>query len=528
MIFKVLFLFTFLFNILYFTTIAQSPEYVEGYVYADLQQNGNRSLGDPGIPGVMVSNQYEVVITDENGYFMLPAREEMIVFIAKPAGYKYQMDHLNIPRFYYIHRPDGSPKLNYAGLDPTGPMPEMLNFGLIPAEEKETFSAIVFGDPQTLNDQQLSWFRDAFAGEFSRENADIILALGDIMYDNLSLYQRYNEIMSIAGKPVVNVFGNHDLNFDAGSNRYARETFKSHYGPTYFSFEEGDVHFIVIDNIDYLGYNEQGRPGYIGNIGEAQLAWLKNNLQWVAKDKLIVILGHIPLYAPGRDDNPTLRTGDREKLFALLEDFDNVLFLGGHVHSISHSFLGSEFGRNNSNPIHQILVAAASGSWWGGPTDKNGIPTATQRDGSPKGYHLFTFRGNTYSEQLKPSGLDAGYQIRIESPIGNISPESLENIQIRANVFNSSKYSEVIYRLNDGEWTPMVRDELSFSGFFKEHLDKHQEHYSSWIAPMRTSNIWVAPLQSTLPKGVHRIDVKTTDMYGQEFNQTKVLEVKGD
>ena len=506
--------------------LAQEAMHVSGYVYADLDQNGKRSPCDPGIPGVLVSNQQDVVLTDENGHYILPARDEMIIFITKPPEYDFHLNYHNNPRFYYIHRPDGSPELDFPGIEPTGPLPGSVDFGLIPSEIKETFQAVIFGDPQTTNHTELSWYRDAFVGEFCLENADFIIALGDIMNDNLSLYGRYNEIMSTAQTPVINVFGNHDMNYDAGGNRYARETFKSYYGPTYYSFEEGNVHFVVLDNIDYLGYDDEGRRSYVGNIGETQLAWLENNLRFVDRDKLIVLMAHIPLYAPGRDNTASLRTGDRKELFTLLEDFDNVLFLGGHVHSISHTFMGPEFGRSNPNPVHQLLVAAASGSWWGGPYCKNGIPVSTQRDGSPKGYHLFSFHVNSFSEQLKPSGLDAGYQIRIESPGGDVTVECLEDLEIRANVFNSSEHSEVYFRLNGGEWVSMERDELSLSGHFINMLEEYPEEFGS-LQPIRTSNIWAAPLHLPLQPGPHRIDIRTRDMYGQEFRQTKVIEVRG-
>jgi hypothetical protein len=52
------------------------------------------------------------------------------------------------------------------------------------------------------------------------------MTTGDIMFDDLALYPRYNRIVSQIGLPWYNIGGNHDLNFEAPSARYSRETFK--------------------------------------------------------------------------------------------------------------------------------------------------------------------------------------------------------------------------------------------------------------------------------------------------------------
>src|SRR5690606_28240923 len=118
-------------------------ETVKGIVCEDLNQNGTCDANEPGVSGVMVSNQREVVLTDENGYYQLPIQEEMIIFVTKPDGYELPLNENNLPQFYYIHQPKGSPDLEYPGLGPTGPLPESVDFCLLPAEKKESFSAVV-------------------------------------------------------------------------------------------------------------------------------------------------------------------------------------------------------------------------------------------------------------------------------------------------------------------------------------------------------------------------------------------------
>ncbi|MCC5908258.1 MAG: calcineurin-like phosphoesterase family protein [Balneolaceae bacterium] len=478
----------------------------------------------PGIEGVMVSNQREVVLTDENGYYELPIKEEMVVFVSKPADYEYAVDDQNIPVFYYIHQPEGSPEfLEFAGLEPTGPLPESVDFALVPSGIQTEFTAIVFGDPQPRDHTELSYYRDAIVPELATVDADMTMVLGDIMFDDLSLFGRYNQIMSTVGMPVFNIVGNHDLNFDADQldrdpNRFARETYKSYYGPTYYSFAHGDVHFIVMDNMEYQGRSEEtGRAQYVGYLDEKHLAWIENTLTHVPEDKLIVLMSHIPLYGM-EHDRGNINTLNREELFALLEGYDDVLYLGGHRHLTYQHFLGEEFGRHNPNPIHHVAATAACGSWWSGPVDKTGVPVSTQQDGVPKGYHLFHFNGSSYSELYKAAGKPWDYQMRIESPGGGITREELGETDLMVNVFNGSERSEVRYRVNEGDWVEMERQEIAYSPFFTELYADYQQNATP------TNHIWSAPLPD-LPEGSHRITAWTRDMYGQEFTQTKVVEV---
>jgi N terminal of Calcineurin-like phosphoesterase len=111
-----------------------------GMVFHD--QNGNNRLdpGEPGIPDVLVTNGIDVVQTDAEGRYTLSVMDETIISIVKPAGYKVPVDRDNLPRFYYIHQPNGTPPeldLDYPGIDPTGLLPASIDFPLMPADESD-------------------------------------------------------------------------------------------------------------------------------------------------------------------------------------------------------------------------------------------------------------------------------------------------------------------------------------------------------------------------------------------------------
>jgi hypothetical protein len=507
------------------TPALNAQNLVTGFVFEDLNENGEHDANESGIGGVPVSNGIDVVLTGSDGAYSLPVVEDLVLFVTKPAEYRFPLNGQNLPQFYYIHRPDGSPELEYPGSKPTGPLPESVNFGLIPSQKKCAFRAIIFGDPQPLNHEQLSFYRDEIVSELADTAGDLIIVLGDIMYDDLSLYERYNALMAATGRPVVNVMGNHDLNFDTDGNRFARETFIRHYGPTYHAFEEGDIHFIVIDNTNYLGLNDEGNPQYNGRIDDTQMSWIENHLQYADKNKRIVFLAHIPLITPGLEEFGGLNTSNLERLLGLVEGFDHVHFLASHMHTNFHTFMGPDFGRLNPEPVHHVITAAASGSWWSGPLNESGVPFTIQRDGVPNGYHVFDFNGTEYIETYKAAQHDRNDQMRIEIPDASVTVHQIRENGILVNVFNGSEKTEVHYRLNENEWKPMNRLPLHESAYFRQYREMYDDHIPGWIQPIRTTHLWHAELPDFEGPGTHLLTVQVRDAYGRDFTHSKVVEV---
>ena len=64
--------------------------------------------------------------------------------------------------------------------------------------------------------------------------AEFSITVGDVVFDNLGLYDRHKEMIGLIGIPQWNLPGNHDMNFESPNAHYANETFKKHFGPTYF------------------------------------------------------------------------------------------------------------------------------------------------------------------------------------------------------------------------------------------------------------------------------------------------------
>lgn len=497
---------------------------VKGKVFNDLNRNQKLDEGEPGIPNVMVSNQKDVVLTDEKGNYKLQVSDETIIFVTKPADWSTPLDENNIPRFYYIHQPKGSPKLNFPGIAPTGPLPEEVNFPLYPASNESKFKALLFGDPQSRNAEEVGYLRDDVISEVVGTDAKFVLALGDIVFDHLDVYALQNPVLAQIGVPVYYLPGNHDENYDAKDDHYALETYKSHYGPNYYSFEYGEVHFIILDDVNYLGKDENGRVHYEGRIGEKQLAWIKNDLKFVPEEKLVVFAMHIPIFY-GDGTNRAINIVDRDKLFQIIQKRKHLLAVAGHMHTIDHYFLNEAQGWAGEKPLHQIVCSATCGAWWSGPKDIRGIPLSVEEDGTPNGYHIFEFEGNQYTETFKPASQPANYQMRISFPAGTISKKELNGRKIVVNIFDGSEKSKVWFSLDGGEFEEMQQDTLK-DPFFDMFYNLDSENTPSWINPRPTSHIWTADLSANLNIGVHKIVVKTEDQFGRQFLAVRIFEVK--
>ena len=116
-----------------------------GIVFSDLDGDGRFGETDAVFAGVKVSNGKDIVMTDSNGRYSLPIEEGGTVFVLKPNGFRSPLSKDNLPKFYYLHKPNGSPKLKFPGSKPSGPLPKSIDFPLYEQNEPEAFKILLFG-----------------------------------------------------------------------------------------------------------------------------------------------------------------------------------------------------------------------------------------------------------------------------------------------------------------------------------------------------------------------------------------------
>ncbi len=511
------------------------PAEATGIVFHDLDADGRRAEAEPGIPGVCVSNGREVVRTDDQGRYTLPVTDDTILFVIKPRGWQTRRDERNIPRFYYVHKPHGSPpNLKFPGVEPTGPLPASVDFALTKVDEPDRFTFIAIGDPQPRNITEVDYFSHDIVEELigaqqraaaEGDAAAFITGLGDIAFDDLTVYEPLTQALGYVGVPVYYVHGNHDVNYDVESDDLSDETWERTFGPATYAYNVGPVHFIVIDNIGYQGQSNKRR--YTGRIGPANLAFIAADLEHVPVETPIVLLMHIPLTG----------TVDRDALFDLIDDRPHTLSLSAHRHEQEHLHLDHDHGWHGHEPHHHVIAATGSGSWWSGTPDEEGIPHATMADGAPNGYTIVTFDGPTYAMRFKAARRPADHQMTIFAP-DEIAAADLASTEILVNVFAGSPRSTVEMRIRTaeertpadsaGDWTTLTLEPRPDPHQQRmKQLEKKQDLPGRDLPKQTNSpHIWVATFPPDLPPGTHLIEIRTTDQFGQTYHGRRLFRVR--
>jgi hypothetical protein len=529
---------------------AQSAETARGVVFEDGDGSGKRSASSRGLPNIMVSNGRDVVKTDADGRWSLSVQPGDAVFVIKPTGFAPPVDPMTqLPRFSYLHVPDGTPaslNLRFAGIAPTGKLPESIDFPLRKQTEPSKFNALLLTDPQPESLAELGFVRDDVLSQTAGIEAAFGITHGDIMFDDLAYYNRYNHIVGTIGLPWYNCCGNHDMNLEAPDNQHSRETFKRVFGARHHAFQYGGATFFVLDNVDYLGTDPAKPNGfgkYEGRFGADQLTFVRNVLANVPQDSLVVISHHIPLRTAQGNDSGTANTDTRAFLAAISTHPHTVSF-SGHTHTNEHWYLDSADGYTAGVHHHHVL-AAVSGSWWSGPFDERGIPIALESDGSPNGFHILAVDGNRYTTSLVPARDPSRSQMRIvldsqmhradpevihsyragELLTGPISQAAAGGTRLLVNLYNGGPRSKVAMTIGKSEAVTPMQRVIRRDPFVDEVYARNMATKKPWVAAGPSTHIWQATLPADLPPGAHRIAINAVDEYGQEHTGWMILEV---
>lgn len=501
---------------LFAVQVAQSAEYAVGVVYHDANKNSVRDRGEEGIPGVMVSNGREIVRTDKSGAYRLPVDGWTIIFVTKPRGWMTPVCENNLPLFYYVHKPAGSPKLKYRGVDPTGPLPESVDFPLYRQDEPDKFKVVLLGDTQPYNMSEVFYLRQDLIPELVGVDAAFGMTLGDVAGNDLSLYEPVAESVGRIGVPWFHVKGNHDTNYDAiPDHDLSSATWVRVFGPTYYSFDYGPVHFVVLNN------NYYGQPGDVrARLDARQMSWLRRDLAMTHEDQLVVLTMHIPIYD----------MEDAARIYRLIENRPNTLSVSAHRHVFDQRFLTAKDGWNGKTPHHHIVAGTACGAWYRGLPDEVGIPHGLMRDGTPKGYMLMTFDGSTYSARYKATRRPDDYQMNIYAP-DEVESAAAHETDVLVNVFADSPRSTVEMRLGSGgDWIAMERVVMDDPNYVRQVEMEAKLRPMTWklMREPRSemSHLWRAKLPANPAVGTGLIHVRTTDMYGQTYTSMRVISIR--
>ena len=156
---------------------------------------------------------------------------------------------------------------------------------------------------------------------------------GDITHlSKVKEFDDANSLISQAGLYVHYVPGEHDV-IDEEHKLYLERYGKGTQGDGWYSFDANGVHFVGLVNVLDL------KPGGLGNLGAAQLAWLEDDLRGRAASQPVVLFAHVPLWTVYQQWG--WGTDDGAKALDLVKRFGLVTVLNGHIHQVMQKVEGN-------------------------------------------------------------------------------------------------------------------------------------------------------------------------------------------
>lgn len=359
----------------------------KGTVYVDIDQSGIFDKGDQPLAGVMVTDGLNVVRTDKKGRFSLPGFEKTrFITITTPAGFEAKQFYL-------------STKENRKSYD----------FLLTESERTKSkeHSFVQITDTEVTGGMG-RWVTD-LKHYIGNEKPAFLIHTGDICYEpGLKMHTEVVNSQTMEC-PVYYCIGNHDL----VRGNYGEELYETIYGPTWYSFDVGNVHYVVTP----IDHGDNPTDYTLKDVYN----WLKNDLALMKKNQALILFNHDLFTA----SDTFVFKADNEHILDL-RAFNTKAQIYGHMH---YNYV------RNQNGIYTICT---------GTLDKGGI------DHSPSSFRdIKVDADDNISTELRYAFVEP--QATIVSPMKQqkvvISPEG--QLSISVNVYNSqAKTKQVSYILS--------------------------------------------------------------------------------
>ncbi len=394
-------------------TPTPTPTNITGTVFLDEDGDGIKGATETGIANIVVSNGVTAATTGVTGGFELP-EEGSFIFVTVPN----------------THAASGP---WYRSVSDT-----QFNFGLklAPAEKSgDSFTFIHMTDIH-LDAANLATFNKAVA-EFNTISPAFIVNTGDLVNEGeaspaitiseaqaTEWFGKYKTAISGLTMPVYNAVGNHDCadlacETAAGAAGCSKNVCRNNFGPTYYSFDWGQYHCVVLDPNNGVSSSVE-----VFSITGSQLEWLQKDLSYRQKDSPVLVFCHAP----------TTSWRTRDTVLNLLKQYKTQIF-SGHAHQ---DFLMDSAG------VPEQVTAALSGEWGHGDN----------LDGNKPGYRIVSVAGSALDDFYKE--IDSTQQIEI-SPAGATWPIVNGQVQLVAKVFaGGGTVSGVTYAVDNGTAVDMT------------------------------------------------------------------------
>ena len=497
---------------------AAQSQVLSGYVFLDTNKNGIYDPGEKPLEQVSVSNGLDIVQSDGMGKYEIPLRENGVIFVIKPSGYAPALTEENIPGFFAFNNPGGSPELKYSGI-PKNILTKPFNFPLHPSPYENKLKIALLGDTQVEDMEHVSHVAKLVADQLIDEKTSFVVPLGDLVFDDLDLFEPLKEVLGKIGSPVYYVYGNHDRNYDASSIQHRDETYKANFGPSYYAFNYGNNAFLVLNDV----FPENGTRKFEAKIDEVQLQFISNFIKTIPASNTIHLMMHIPLE----------ELTNRSALFNILKDHKNVYAYAGHTHTQYFKDFGKEEGWHQDEPLTELVAGAVCGAWWLGEKDVYGVPVSMMGDGTPKGYWILDIEGSEVKFTYKISGNSANRQMHIWTPPAfDNDRAAIDNNHIIVNVFAGNDSTEVKIKIEGYDWISMKKV-LEPDPFYANQVVIQEQNdvpankmpYYKDKFPL-CEHLWKTRIPQGLKSGSHQLEIHAKNNIGLDARVNAFLFIR--
>lgn len=428
---------------------------------------------------VLVTDGYSFARTDAAGNYTLDLDERAhFVSVVTPSGYIAPSDE-GFPRFYRAVEERTSrydfellrweaPAAGYELLAIADPQPkteahfERLSTEIIPVLKSRCALAAAEATPQAA------------------------LILGDIVWDSPQLMAGVKRLFGELGIAVYPVIGNHDHDLTVNDDDASAANYRRHFGPTYYAFDLGRTHYIVLDDIVY-----HGKKRYDEQLDSLQLDWASRYARLLPQGSRVCIAMHAPVY--------------KAWIAHTMESIEPLLaaFAGFELHFITgHTHINSNYELRDGVTEHN--VAQLCGNLWHDPMNA---------DGTPKGYQLFREEGDSFAWQYQRLDEPAQRQLKVWLP--GQTAANPDRLVVKA--WNWDSY-----------WTVVWYEDGCYKGSM-QRTRMADPDYTARLDSLRGAGVKLARPQAARPAvfyftarpsaGTREVTVVATDRFGRRYTE---------
>lgn len=512
---------------------------------ADIEPTGGNNVygvvhcDGEGLADVVVSDGVEVVKTDKDGVYQFKSAKKWgYVFISIPKGYEVGSEGV-LPQFH-------------ATLTEKADKAERHDFNLVKVNQ-EKYRVYFLGDmhlADRTNDlnQFDNCMKEVKADIMDDDVKSYVITLGDMTWDLYWYSRKYyfpqylksvNYYFKNAAKQVqfFHTIGNHDHDMCKDGDFNTVVEYVKDIAPTYYSFNIGDVHYIVLDDIlcTNVGGEASAKPerAYRSEVTDEQLKWLAKDLSYVSKTTPVIVTSHAPVYA--KETKKNVNDYYLNNSATLVSKFKGykVDFVTGHTHVLYNVDKSSE-------GIYEHNAGAVCASWWWSGYLTPGIHICT--DGAPGGYSVWDITGTDKKWRYKGTGRDENEQFRsydlnnvwftVEKDAPKVPAALKSDFEKYTDAYPKNSKNEVL--INIWNWDPNWKIEIKENGktLSCTRVKGYDPLHIAALTAKRFNNSAIKEVPAFITKenyhmfkvkassATSTIDIKVTDEFGNVYSET--------